>query len=118
MNRQATVCPGDCAEATPALISIILCCVLLSTVAAFPLQRYYEEEAGESEISEAEEDQEVAVTKRGRAVKLPAKYKAEVTLLPPCLSRSAVPVSIEKAAFNYTETKRQECCSAPPLCRN
>lgn len=42
------------------------------------LQRYYEDE---SELSEEEEDQEVAVTKRGRAVKLPAKYKAEVSFL-------------------------------------
>ena len=44
------------------------------------LQRYYEDE---SEMSEEEEDQEVAVTKRGRAVKLPAKYKPEVIFLPP-----------------------------------
>ena len=32
----------------------------------------------ESEMTESQADEEVAVTKRGRAVKLPAKYKAEV----------------------------------------
>ena len=30
-------------------------------------------------MSGAQADEEVAVTKRGRAVKLPAKYKAEVS---------------------------------------
>lgn len=39
------------------------------------MQGYYDEDM-ESEMTEA--DEEVAVTKRGRAVKLPAKYKAEV----------------------------------------
>ena len=34
-------------------------------------------------MSGAHPDEEVAVTKRGRAVKLPAKYKAEVTSHPP-----------------------------------
>ena len=49
------------------LISSPSCCVL----------QYYEDE-GDSEMSGAHPDEEVAVTKRGRAVKLPAKYKAEV----------------------------------------
>ena len=48
------------------------CCVL----------QYYEDE-GDSEMSGAHPDEEVAVTKRGRAVKLPAKYKAEVSSPPP-----------------------------------
>ena len=41
------------------------------------LQEYYSGEE-ESEASQGQADEEVAVTKRGRAVKLPAKYKAEV----------------------------------------
>ena len=41
--------------------------------------QYYEDE-GDSEASGAHPDEEVAVTKRGRAVKLPAKYKAEVSV--------------------------------------
>ena len=45
------------------------------------VQGYYDEE-GDSEMSESQADEEVAVTKRGRAVKLPAKYKAEVCYLP------------------------------------
>ena len=44
------------------------------------VQGYYDEE-GDSEMSESQADEEVAVTKRGRAVKLPAKYKAEVCYL-------------------------------------
>lgn len=42
-------------------------------------QHYEEDDEGDSEMSGAHVDEEVAVTKRGRAVKLPAKYKAEVS---------------------------------------
>ncbi len=41
------------------------------------LQGYYDEDM-DSDMNESQADEEVAVTKRGRAVKLPAKYKAEV----------------------------------------
>ena len=41
-------------------------------------QGYYDDE-GDSEMSGAHADEEVAMTKRGRAVKLPAKYKAEAS---------------------------------------
>ena len=44
------------------------------------LQEYYSDEE-ESGLSQDQADEEVAVTKRGRAVKLPAKYKAEVSTL-------------------------------------
>lgn len=40
-------------------------------------QGYYDEDM-DSEMTESQVDEEVAVTKRGRAVKMPAKYKAEV----------------------------------------
>ncbi|KAL3157920.1 hypothetical protein ABBQ32_012324 [Trebouxia sp. C0010 RCD-2024] len=40
-------------------------------------QQYEDDDEGDSEMSGAQVDEEVAVTKRGRAVKLPAKYKAE-----------------------------------------
>ena len=43
------------------------------------LQGYYDEDM-DSEMTESQVDEEVAVTKRGRAVKMPAKYKAEVSL--------------------------------------
>jgi len=43
------------------------------------LQGYYDEDM-DSEMTESQADEEVAVTKRGRAVKMPAKYKAEVSL--------------------------------------
>ena len=59
--------PGPLAPSPLKLISSPSCCVL----------QYYEDE-GDSEMSGAHPDEEVAVTKRGRAVKLPAKYKAEV----------------------------------------
>lgn len=41
------------------------------------MQRYYED-VEDSGLSEGDADEEVAVTKRGRHVKMPAKYKAEV----------------------------------------
>lgn len=43
------------------------------------LQGYYDDDM-DSEMTESQVDEEVAVTKRGRAVKMPAKYKAEVSL--------------------------------------
>lgn len=41
----------------------------------------YEDAEDESGLSAEEADEEVAVTKRGRHVKMPAKYKAEVASL-------------------------------------
>ena len=51
--------------------------------------QYYEDE-GDSELSGAHADEEVAVTKRGRAVKLPAKYKAEVSGHTPFTAQASV----------------------------
>ena len=50
------------------------------------MQHYEVDEEGDSKMSGAQVDEEVAVTKRGRAVKLPAKYKAEdrVSFPSPC----------------------------------
>ena len=42
----------------------------------------YEDAEDESGMSAEEADEEVAVTKRGRHVKMPAKYKAEVAFPP------------------------------------
>ena len=67
-------------------------------------QGYYDDE-GDSEMSGAHVDEEVAVTKRGRAVKLPAKYKAEVsiscsTILEPCISAAKNTAPILSHASN------------------
>ncbi len=53
--------------------------MLLKHESCIVLQGYYDEDM-DSEMTESQVDEEVAVTKRGRAVKLPAKYKAEVSL--------------------------------------
>ncbi len=57
------------------LESILIIIIIIFSIIV--VQGYYDEDM-DSEMTESQADEEVAVTKRGRAVKMPAKYKAEV----------------------------------------
>ncbi len=61
------------------IIVIIIIIIMIIIMIIIVVQGYYDEDM-DSEMTESQADEEVAVTKRGRAVKMPAKYKAEVSL--------------------------------------
>ncbi len=64
---------------TVIIIIIIVIIIMIIIMIIIVVQGYYDEDM-DSEMTESQADEEVAVTKRGRAVKMPAKYKAEVSL--------------------------------------
>lgn len=72
------------------------------------MQGYYDEDM-DSDMTESQADEEVAVTKRGRAVKMPAKYKAEVSLC-------STGVPGKWLLWHHCEKRRWVCLAVPLYC--